>query len=143
MIKVKVSGEVVLKDGRGTEVKWYEREFDLEDSYGEDVGVLRSVIRKGMIEYDLRKTEERFKAVRTMQVDSVEKVGGKGDVASELDKKLLEATKKGCVPDNLGAYGGEKAKIEALDRALSRVGKKGKKSEKVGNAEVVDEGYVD
>lgn len=143
MIKVKVSGEVVLKDGRGTEVKWYEREFDLDDSYGEEVGILRSVIRKGMIEQDLRKSEDRFKAVRTMQVDSVEKVGGKAEAASELDKKLLEATKKGCVPDNLAAYGSDRSKIEALDRSLSRVGKKGKKSEKVGNAEVIDEGYID
>lgn len=143
MIKVKVSGEVILKDGRGTEIKWYEREFDLGDEYGEDVGILRSVIRKGIIEQDLRKTEGRFKSVRTMQVDSVERVGGKGESASELDTKLLEATKKGCVPENLAAYGSDKSKVEALDRALSRVVKKGKGSEKVGNVDVIDEGYID
>lgn len=118
-IAVKVGGEVRVRDGNSLTTEYYEREFELDDSVGTDEGVIRSILRKGFIVEDLRKTVKGYKSVRTMSIISIDQRPGKAEV-SELGKLTSKAVKSNAMPDNLDLYGSEAAKIEALKRSIEK-----------------------
>ena len=144
---VKVEGEVRVKDGSGMSSQYYEREFELGDEISE-VSVARSIIRKALIVEDLRKTVSGFKSVRTMQVVSMSKRGGKKEGSTKLEQLVSEATKLSAMPDNLDQYDTVRAKEEAIERSVAKkkqVDKsvKNNKSTGVAGSTVEDLGYID
>lgn len=140
-IVVKVDGEVRVREGNSLTTEYYQREFELDDSVGTDEGVIRSILRKGFIVEDLRKSVKGYKSVRTMGIVSVEKRNGKAEV-SELGKLTSEAVKRNAVPDNLDLYGSESAKIEALKRSIEKK-KAHDKAPVKKDEQVQDLGYID
>lgn len=140
-IVVKVEGEVRVKDGTGVGTEFYEREFELDDSVGENEGVVRSIIRKGFIVEDLRRSVKGYKSVRTMEVVSIDKKDGKANT-SELGELTSEAVKLGAVPDNLDLYGSEKSKADALRRSIEKK-KESDKAPAKKDEQVEDLGYID
>lgn len=137
----KVEGQVVVKDGSGLAVEFYEREFELDDAV-KDEGMARAVIRKVLIEEDLRKSVENYKRVRTMSLVSLVDRAGKKE-NGKLELLAMEAVQKGVVPENLNMYKSPEAKEKALEAALARPVKKVRKAEPEVDSGVVDEGYVD
>ncbi len=142
MKKVKVSGEVVIKDNGAQRVDWYEREFDLDDAV-EGVAMARAVVRKALIGNELQRTIPGYKRVRTMQVDSLESVPGKKEGGGRLEQLVVEAVKADVMPENLDMYGSDKSKEMAVQSALDRNAERKKRVRKREAVDVVDEGYVD
>ena len=121
----RVEGEVVVKDGTGQSLEFYEAEFVLSDAV-QTANQARSLIRKGLISEHLRREVKGYKRVRTCQVvefTTTNKVAEQ----SEMDKLFLEATELGCVPENIDNYKRPDYKQKALERAIenhkSRVAK--------------------
>lgn len=139
----KVEGEVVVKDGSGLSVEFYEREFELDDVV-KDEAMARVVLRKTMVEDELRRSVEGYKRVRTMQVVSLEERDGEKKGGGELDKLVVKAVEMDVLPENLGVYRSTESKEKAITASIERaeVARK-RRGRKKGEAEVVDEGYVD
>jgi hypothetical protein len=138
----KVEGEVVVKDGSGLRVEFYEREFELDDVV-KDEGTARAVIRKALVADELRRSVEGYKRVRTMQVVSLESRDG-AKAGGELDKLVVRALEMDAVPENLEKYGSVESKERAVRASIERVEvAKRRKAKRVREVEVVDEGYVD
>jgi hypothetical protein len=133
---IKVEGELVVKDGTGRMIEFYEEEFILDVS---DKNKARSLIRKGLITERLQKKTQGFKSVRTCQVISIEPTQEKSEV-SELSQVMLKAIDMGCVPENIDSYKRQDHKLKALQRAIE-VAEKRKASQKPDN--VKNEGVVD
>lgn len=145
--KVEVSGDMIVGDSRSKWVKPYSLEIEVPDGLEND-GVIRSLARKVIVPDLLRKQEEMFRRIRTLQIDSVKDVKeakGSEKKFSELEEKMAEAANKGCVPDNLESYGSDKTKLEALGRAIDKADKEkaGKSRKKQGGVTEQDEGYID
>lgn len=141
---VRVSGDVVVKDGSGLGKEYYERVFELDDAVDSE-GVARSVIRRAMIEGELRRSVPGFVRVRTMQVDSMETVSGEKADGGRLERLAMAAVEAGVMPERMDLYRTDAAKERALEGALE--GAKLRKARKAGRprkgVDVVDEGYVD
>lgn len=133
---VKVEGEVVVKDGTGTALEFYEAEFVVDDAV-ENENQARAMIQNGLLGDKLRRTIDGYKRWRTCAVVSM---GASQEAApdSDLDKALLEATKLGCVPENIENYRRPDYKLKALVAAIDNH----KKAKKPKDA-FKDEGYVD
>jgi len=143
MKKVKVEGEVVIKDHGSQYIDFYEREFELDDAVT-DEGIARSVIRKTMIGNELRKSVPGYKRVRTMQVVGFEATAEKKQ-GGHLERVAVEAVKAGVMPENLDMYRDDAGKVRAIEGALEKAkARKGVKAKgTVADPEVVDEGYID
>ena len=145
MLKVKVEGEVVVRDGTRSDTKWYTEEFILDEKKmgckASDTGILRAVIRKSLIADRLRKKVDGYKRVRTLSVVSVvDDATGKAE-GGQIVELMAKCVAKGCVPENIEQYGSKDAKIEAMNRALERAEKPLKKAQ--GDLSVEDKGYMD
>lgn len=141
---VTVEGQVVVKQSGGLVVEHYEREFELDDGIGSEAEA-RSLIRKALIEPELRKSVDNFRRVRTMQVVSMADKKGKKESATELEKVVQEAVKLGCMPDSLEMYGDQASKVEAVKRAIKKKKEHDKTADKPkpdANG-VADLGYID
>lgn len=114
---VKIEGEVMVRsqEGKATLIDLYEEEFILEGVESE--AQARSIIKNGLLSERLRKNTKGYKRFRTYEVTSFEDTDKKSD-SSELDKLLVEASKKGCLPDNLDNYKSAAAKTKAIQKAL-------------------------
>lgn len=137
----KVEGEVVVKDGSGLSVEFYEREFELDDAV-KDEGMARAVVRKAMVADELRRSVEGYKRVRTMQLVSLEDRAG-AKVGGELDRLVVKALEIDAVPENLEKYGSDESKKRAVKASIDRVEGARRRKAKKGAVEVIDEGYVD
>lgn len=133
-------GQMYVKTGRETGFEFYEETFTLPDTV-KTLPEARSVIRKGLLKERLEKTVKNFKGIRTCEITQFNDSAEVPEV-DELAALLIEATKLGCVPENIDNYKRkdykEKALKEAIERAKER---KEKLAKKKGN--VTDEGYVD
>lgn len=134
----KVEGEVVVKDGTGQAVEFYEEEFILDDAV-RDTNQARSIIKKGLISERLRRKVQNFKRVRTCQVIEFTTTDEVAE-QSDMDKLFLKATELNCVPENIDNYKRPDYKQKALERAIENAEKR-KASEKPDS--VQDLGYVD
>ena len=113
---VKVEGELVVKDGTGRMIEFYEEEFILDESV-DTVDKARSLIKKGLITERLQRKVSGFKAVRTVKVVSIEDSVEKAD-DSELTKAMLKAIELNCVPQNIDNYKRADYKLKALEKAI-------------------------
>lgn len=113
---VKVEGELVVKDGTGRMIEFYEEEFILDESV-DSIDKARSLIKKGLITERLQRKVSGFKAVRTVKVISIEDSEEKAD-NSDLTKAMLKAIELNCVPSNIDNYKRADYKLKALDRAI-------------------------
>lgn len=136
--KVKVEGEVALRDNNSVVLEWFEREIILDDSV-KTLEEARRIIKRGLINEELKKMPN-FKRVRTCQVVSFEDTTDKAE-NSDLQKALIEATKLSCVPENLQNYRKEEDKVRALSQAIEKAKARAKKKPTKGNE--TDLGYVD
>ena len=112
----KVEGEVIVKDGTGQAIEYYEAEFVLDDAVKTGPQA-RSVIRKGLISERLRKTVQNFRRVRTMQLVSFDRTDAPAE-QSELDRLLLRASEMDCIPENIDNYKRPDYKAKALEKAI-------------------------
>ncbi len=113
----RVEGEVVVKDGTGQALEFYEAEFVLDDAV-QTANQARSLIKKGLISEHLRRNVKNYKRVRTCQIvefTTTDKVAEQSD----MDKLFLEATELGCVPENIDNYKRPDYKQKALERAIA------------------------
>jgi len=133
---IKVEGELVVKDGAGRMIEFYEEDFILDIS---DKNKARSLIRKGLITERLQKKTHGFKSVRTCQVISIEPTEEKSEV-SDLTTAMLKAIELGCVPENIDNYKRQDYKLKAVQKAIENFEqrKKAKKPDNVTNEGVVD-----
>lgn len=137
----KVEGEVFVRtDARATNIKFYEEEFVLDDDV-KDIGQARVIIRKALLDERLKKSIEHYKKFRTCQVVSLEPTDKKSD-SGPVEKKMIEASKLNCVPENLDRYSDSKSKEKALDKAIETKKKRGRPAKK-DKFEVEDHGIVD
>lgn len=136
-----VEGEVVTKDGRGAAIEFFEEKFVLSDGV-KTLEQARSVIRKGLITERLMKKVKNFKHVRTMQVVEFEESKEEAE-QSEVDDLLLEATQKGCVPENLDRYTKPEDKVKVLKKAIKAFDDRVKKAAAAKKAEMVEEAVED
>ena len=113
---VKVEGEVVIKDGSGRMIEFYEEEFILDIS---DKDKARSLIRKALITERLQKKTEGFKQVRTCQVLSIDTTSEVSEV-SDVEAAMLKAIDLNCVPENIDNYKRKDHKIKALEKAIAK-----------------------
>lgn len=141
----KVEGELYVRtDAKTINIEFYEEEFILDNTI-KDIGEARSIIRKGLLNERLRKKVKNYKKFRTCQVVSLEKTNEESKTG-EMEKKLLEATKLGCVPVNLDSYLSEGGKEKALEKAIEvkkQRAKADKKKQKRAKVDVEDLGIVD
>jgi len=114
---VKVEGELVVKDGTGRMIEFYEEEFILDESV-DSVDKARSLIKKGLITERLQRKVSGFKAVRTVKVISIEDSEEKAD-DSDLTKAMLKAIELNCVPQNIDSYKRTDYKLKALEKAIT------------------------
>lgn len=112
----KVEGEVVVKDGTGSSIEFYEQEFILSDEV-HSVNQARSLIKKGLITERLRREIQGFKRVRTCQIIEFTSSNAPAE-QSEMDKLFLRATELGCVPENIDNYKRSDFKAKALEKAI-------------------------
>lgn len=140
----KVEGEVFVRtEAKTVNIEFYEEDFILDDDIKE-IAIARSIIRRAMIDQRLRKKVTNYKKVRTCQVISLEPVDKKSETGS-MEKKLLEASKLNCVPQNLDSYANDKSKEKALDKAIETAKDRKKKAaaKKKKAQQVEDLGMVD
>jgi hypothetical protein len=135
--KVKVEGEVIVRDGTGNAIEFYEKEFLLDDSVKNEAQA-RCLLHNGLISERLRKEVQGYRRWRTCQIVSFEKAQEAAE-HSELDVALLEAIQLGCVPENIDNYRRPDYKLKALLAAIES--HKSKKAAHKDN--VQDQGYVD
>lgn len=135
----KVEGELVVKDGTGSMIEFYEEDFILDSSITKEQG--RALIRKGLITDKLRRSKEGFKRVRTCQVVDIAPTKEKAE-SSKLSKAMIKAVDMGCVPANIDSYKNTEDKIKAVDRAIETQ-KKRNKAKKPEKYPVKDLGVVD
>ncbi len=139
--KAIIEGEVILRDGRGSECAFYELEIDIPDTIT-TTDKARMYITRGGVASDLLKKEyNNFKSVRTCQVLTVT-TGEAGKELTELEALTLEAVELGCVPENLDNYKRKDYKAKALQKAIDSHKARAEKAKKK-KSNVVDEGFVD
>lgn len=112
-VKVIVAGEYVWRDGRQAKLELYEEGFEIAGVLSE--GDALCVVQNGLLGDRLRGTKDGYKRWRTCGV-----VGFKaGKVSTDgADELLVECSKLGIVPENLGLYSSKEARRSALKRAL-------------------------
>ena len=132
---IKVEGELVVKDGTGSMIEFYEEEFVLDGSISKEQA--RSLIRKGLITEKLRRTKEGFKRVRTCQIVDISPSNDKAE-DSELSKAMIKAVELGCVPGNIDSYKKPEHKLKAIEKAIEAQNKR-----KTPKSNVKDLGVVD
>ena len=132
---VKVEGELVVKDGTGSMIEFYEEEFILDSSIS--LGQARSLIRKGLITEKLRRSKDGFKRVRTCQVVDMSPTTEKAE-GGELAKEMIKAVELGCVPGNIDSYKKPEDKLRAVKKAIDTHSKR-----KTPKSNVKDLGVVD
>lgn len=139
---VLVEGEVIVKDGTGSTIEFYEEEFVIDGSI-DTIPMARSLIKKGLIGERLRKKVPGYRAVRTCQVISLSPTEQEAK-QSELDLAFLKAIQLGCVPENIDSYKRPDYKLKALEKAIDLAIKRRKDTRKRNNKEleIQDMGYV-
>lgn len=133
---VKVEGEVIVKDGTGSMIEFYEEEFVLE--IGLTKSEYLSLIRKGLIAERLRK-RDGYKRIRTCQIVSIDSTDNAKDETTDLTKAMLRAVELNCIPANLDNYKRADYKLKAILKAIDLAEKKAKAPKK---DIVQDMGYV-
>lgn len=118
----RVDGQVVVRDGTGMALEFYEEEFILDDAV-QSAAQARALIKKGLISERLRKTVKGYKRVRTCQVIEFTNTTAKAE-QSEMDKLFLEATELNCVPENIDNYKRPDYKEKALRSAIEQAKKR-------------------
>jgi hypothetical protein len=113
----KVEGEVVVKDGTGQSLEFYEESFVLDDAV-KNTNQARSIIKKGLISERLRRVVKGYKRVRTCQIVEFTNTDQVAE-QSDMDKLFLEATELGCVPENIDNYKRPDFKQKALEKAIA------------------------
>lgn len=134
----RVEGEVIVKDGTGHAIEFYEETFIIDDAV-QNAAQARSLIKKGLITERLRKAIKNFKRVRTCQVVEFTS-SDKPAEQSDMDKLFLRATELNCVPENIDNYKRPDFKEKALQKAIALA------EERIAKAKpdvVRDLGYVD
>ncbi len=121
---VKVEGELIVKDGTGRMIEFYEEEFIISSKVTTREQA-RSLIRKGLIRERLKKIDG-FRAVRTCQVVSMEPTEQEAE-QSELDIALIKAIELGCIPENIDSYKRQDYKLKALQKAIELATARNKK----------------
>jgi len=130
-----VEGEVKIRDGKDTEIEFFEEEFFLDDSVT-TLEQARSIIQNGLIDERLKK-RNGYKGWRTCQVISFE--ASKQDAENgDLDMLILKATELNCIPENIGAYKRPDYKIKALQRAIETAQERLAKKKPVQEDELLD-----
>lgn len=146
----KVVGEYVTRGDHGGAAYWpYEEEFILDDSVP-SLPYARSVIQKGLLNDKLRERGiANFKGWRTAQVVEFKETDeAVKEEETELQKLMAEATRLGCVPENLANYKRPDYKANALKRAIEAFKKSRPKREEAARQArqagvVQDHGYID
>lgn len=118
----RVDGQVVVRDGTGMALEFYEEEFILDDAV-QSAAQARALIKKGLISERLRKTVKGYKRVRTCQVIEFTNTNAVAE-QSEMDKLFLEATELNCVPENIDNYKRPDYKEKALRSAIEQAKKR-------------------
>jgi hypothetical protein len=134
----KVEGEVIVKDGTGHAIEFYEQSFILDDAV-KTAAQARLLIKKGLITERLRKSVTNFKRVRTCQVVEFTSSDAPAE-QSDMDKLFLRATELNCVPENIDNYKRPDFKEKALQKAIALAEDRIAKSKPDA---VQDLGYVD
>jgi hypothetical protein len=134
----KVEGEVVVKDGTGTSVEFYESQFVLDDAV-QNAAQARAIIKKGLISERLRREVQGYKRVRTCQIVEFTSTDDKPE-QSDMDRLLIRATELNCVPENIDNYKRPDFKQRALEKAIEKAEERAKS---VKPDAVQDLGYVD
>lgn len=135
----KCEGELVIKRAGGNEIIFYEEEFVLSNEVA-SLEEARSVIQAALLDNRMRRKVEGYKSWRTCQVVSFEPTKQKNE-NSPLEALLLEATKKGCLPENIGSYADDASKMKAIERSLKNLDERVKKeAEKEAARKIVEAG---
>lgn len=128
--KVKIEGEVVCYVNNTNVIKFYSEEVELSDSI-KTRGEAMSVLHNGLGGDLLRPKFDGFRRMRTCDVTHIESTkqkSGKSKDQLEYEDLLSEATKLGCVPENLGMYELGASRNKALSGAIDKFRKRLKAS---------------
>jgi len=113
----KVEGDLVIKRAGGNEISFYEVDFVLSDNV-KDINQARAIIQAGLIDNRLKREVDGYKNWRTCQVTAFEDTDAEAKT-TELESALIEATEKGCLPENIGMYADDLSKIKAIQRSIT------------------------
>ena len=111
-----VSGDMILKDGKDTYLEDFEETFTISDVETESEA--RCLIKNAFIVDRLKEKTPLFRSVHTMRIDSME-ASKERKPEDELETAMLEATRLGCIPENIANYRRKDFKFTALKRAIS------------------------